>query len=60
MTSKCSCKSVYNSKNRILILKWSCNYGSVDTELEGNPIFSLVDHLWLKDTATVHKNNLYK
>lgn len=60
MTSKCSYKSVYNSKNRILMLKWRYIYGSVGTELEGNTIISLVGHLWLKDTETVHKNNSYK
>lgn len=60
MASKCSYKSVYNSKNRMLILKLRCNYESVDKELEGNPIISLVCRLPLKDTKTVHKNNSYK
>lgn len=60
MTSKCSYKSVYNSKNRMLILKWKCSYWSVDKELEGNPIIWLVGHLWLRDIKTFHKNNSYK
>ncbi len=43
-------------KNETENMLW-CNYESVDTEVENNPIMSLVGCLWLKDNKTVHKNN---